>query len=212
VSRPGTNPAFSQVSHPIADLGALRNVCEQLKQNVDSIGGFRGDPLGLGRAVTFQDLIDMGVIDRLIATSPDGSATPPDGAQYNPTDPTGTAIASPGVMMGLKASFAPRRTGALFVAISGVVANDTSGDSMELQMLVGAGIPPNNGAGVVGEAAVRAQNIGPVSAINQRLSFCTQAIIFGLTINSEYWFDLRLAAIVGGTASLHAVSVSIVEL
>ena len=209
MSRPGTNPNFSQIGHPIADLGALRVVCEQLKQNVDSIGGLRGGQFD--RAVTFQDLIDMGVIDALIATSPSGSSKV-DGAQYYPANPTGTASASPGVMMGLKATFAPRRTGALFVAVSGLVINSTAGDSVELQMLSGAGTPPSNGGSVVGADAAPAQIIGPFSTGGQQFGFCTQAIIVGTTLNSDYWFDLRLAAITGGTASIKSVSLSIVEL
>lgn len=208
MSRPGTNPNFGQVGHPIADLGALRTVCEQLKQNVDSLGGFRGDQLG--RAVTFQDLIDMGVVDRLIATSPDGSATPPDGGQFGPTNPAGTAAATPGVMMGLKASFAPRRTGALFIAISGTIENDTAGKVTTVQMHVGLGALPSNGGGLVGESVAPAQG-HKADAVSSPKGFCTQAIAFGLSLQATYWIDLALF-VDGGTGSVKNLSVSIVEL
>ena len=207
MSRPGTNPNFSQVGHPIADLGALRVVCEQLKQNVDSIGGFRGDQLG--RAVTFQDLIDMGVIDQAIATSPAGSSRV-DGAQYHPADPTGTTSTG-GVMMGLKAAYAPRRTGAVFIAISGTIQNDTAGQTTTAQLVVGAGsTPPSNGGAVAGEAAAAAQ-VHKADAISSPKGFCCQAIVFGLSLNSNYWFDLILF-VSGGTGSIKNLSVSIVEL
>lgn len=207
MSRPGTNPNFSQVGSPIADVGALRTVCEQLKQNVESIGGFRGDPLG--RAVTFQDLIDMGVIDQAIATSPAGSARV-DGTQAHPADPTGTASTS-GVMMGLKVAYAPRRTGAVFVAVSGTIQNDTAAQTTTVQLVVGAGLtPPSNGSAVTGNAAAAAQ-AHKADAVSSPKGFCSQAIVFGLSLNSDYWFDLILF-VSGGTGSIKSLSVSIVEL
>lgn len=60
MARPPTvNPNVPSVDRPLADLMALAQVTEQLRQGVQSLGGQRG---GLtDRAVTFNDLTTMGI-------------------------------------------------------------------------------------------------------------------------------------------------------
>ena len=56
---PATNPNVPSVDRPLADLMALAQVTEQLRQGVQSLGGQRG--LSSDRAVTFNDLDTMGL-------------------------------------------------------------------------------------------------------------------------------------------------------
>jgi hypothetical protein len=59
-SIPVPNPNVSQIPQPVANLGALVNVTQVMKQGVDSLAGNRGRPTD--RAVTFNDLINLGVV------------------------------------------------------------------------------------------------------------------------------------------------------
>ena len=61
----GTNKNIPQIPHPLADLGSLAHTLLAIKQAVDSLAGFRGQPLD--RAVTLQDLVTLGIIDALTA-------------------------------------------------------------------------------------------------------------------------------------------------
>lgn len=62
------NPNVPQIPTPVANLGALVYVCQTLKQAVDSLAGNRGNVLG--RAVTFNDLIAMGLASATQVSSP----------------------------------------------------------------------------------------------------------------------------------------------
>jgi hypothetical protein len=55
-----SNKNVLPIQRPLADLGALATVAEQLRQGVESLGGLRGD--WLGRAVTFNDLVALGLV------------------------------------------------------------------------------------------------------------------------------------------------------
>lgn len=57
---PLPNSNIPQIPQPIADLGSLVHVAQSLKQGVDALAGNRGNTLI--RAVTFNDLIDLGLI------------------------------------------------------------------------------------------------------------------------------------------------------
>lgn len=67
---PGVNPNASQIQQPVANLGALVNVAQTLKQNVDSLTGMRGSLTD--RAVTFNDLVNLGLVSAaaLASTTP----------------------------------------------------------------------------------------------------------------------------------------------
>lgn len=70
MSSPKPNPNVPPVPQPFADVGSLAYVALALKQGMDSLGGNAGvgsDPLG--RAVTFNDLIALGLITKAQATS-----------------------------------------------------------------------------------------------------------------------------------------------
>ena len=62
MSNPSPNPNVPSIPQPIADVGALAVVAQALKQGVDSLAGNRGNPSD--RAVTFNDLVNLGLIAR----------------------------------------------------------------------------------------------------------------------------------------------------
>lgn len=55
------NPHIPHMVRPLAHLEALVTITEQLRQGMESLAGDRGDPLD--RAVTFNDLLALGLID-----------------------------------------------------------------------------------------------------------------------------------------------------
>lgn len=57
---PAPNANVPQSAHPVAEVGALANTVQSLKQGVDSLAGYRGKPLD--RAVTFNDLVGTGLL------------------------------------------------------------------------------------------------------------------------------------------------------
>lgn len=67
-ARPAPNPNTPQSPPPVTNLGALAYCVQQLKQAVDSLGGLRGQPTN--RAVTFDDLISVGLLTATEAASP----------------------------------------------------------------------------------------------------------------------------------------------
>lgn len=54
------NPNVPQIPQPLADVGALAYSVQAIKQGVDSLAGYRGQPND--RAVTFNDLLRLGII------------------------------------------------------------------------------------------------------------------------------------------------------
>lgn len=64
---PEVNANVPQIGNPIPDLQALAQVVQALKQGLDSLAGFRGGLLD--RAVTFEDLINLGLVPSLTARS-----------------------------------------------------------------------------------------------------------------------------------------------
>lgn len=73
MSNPAPNSNVPQIPQPLADVGALVSVAQQLKQGVDSLAGHRGNVLD--RAVTFNDLINLGLVATGGATSAASSPT-----------------------------------------------------------------------------------------------------------------------------------------
>jgi hypothetical protein len=64
---PTPNPNVPQIATPVGNLGALTVVTQSLKQAVDSLAGFRGK--NTDRAVTFNDLINLGLVGKAQAAS-----------------------------------------------------------------------------------------------------------------------------------------------
>ena len=126
-------------------------------------------------------------------------------------NPTGTTSAA-GVMMGLGATYkiTPTYSGTHLITITGNMANNVAGDGASLRMAYGTGIAPTNGAAATG-TVVGSQLINKSTAANQSEPFSTTILVTGLTVGTAYWFDINLARVTGGTATISGVSCSILE-
>lgn len=69
-SPPGINPGVPQTPAVQADLQALTEVCRRFKQGLDSLAGYAGDILG--RAVTYNDIINLGLVSTATVTAQGG--------------------------------------------------------------------------------------------------------------------------------------------
>lgn len=65
------NNNVPHIHQPVADLGSLLTAANSLKQGVESLGGHRG--LMQGRAVTFDDLVGLGLLTPITGNTTTGS-------------------------------------------------------------------------------------------------------------------------------------------
>ena len=149
------------------------------------------------------------------------SFEPVTGAAYEvnsqPANPTGTTNTT-GVMMGLGHSPASigfkanLGTGAVLVTICGTIFNAGGvGDGAKVAIYAGTGAAPANGAALTGsQYSTYLQYISSTTA--GKVPFSITTIITGMTPNTQYWLDLALAAITGGTATVTDIQVSAIEL
>jgi len=70
---PSANVNVPQVQEPVADVGSLLTVVKSLKQGLESLGGYRGEMVG--RAVTFKDLVGLGLVPPTQFNLPSGTGT-----------------------------------------------------------------------------------------------------------------------------------------
>lgn len=61
------------VQAPVADLGSLLTTVNSLKQGVENLGGYRGSLTG--RAVTFNDLVGLGLVTPITLNTSSGTVT-----------------------------------------------------------------------------------------------------------------------------------------
>jgi hypothetical protein len=145
-----------------------------------------------------------------------GGSSSPNYVQSNPiTDPTGTTNTT-GVMMGLGATLTPSGSGTVIIIISGDIRNNTSTDGAKVQIRYGTGSAPSNGAAQTGNAAgfvtvVEGVVQGGSSAI-LTVPFSLNGIVSGLSVGTQIWIDVSLAAITGGTAEVKHLNISAYEL
>lgn len=135
-------------------------------------------------------------------------------AQALPADQTGNATATL-KMNGLGAAAAPctitpTSTGRVLFIISGDLTNSTILDGIAYKLVYGTGAAPANAAAATGTAvsALRGPAV-PVAA--QKQGFSVQGIATGLSLVAT-WFDLQVADVTGGTASISNVTCSAHEM
>jgi hypothetical protein len=127
-----------------------------------------------------------------------------------PANPAGTSSTT-GVMMGLAILYTPKSTGRVKVTLAGLLANNTAGDGATANLQYGTGAAPANGAAPAGTAAGNVVTETSPAA-GQTNAVVLQAVISGLTVGTQYWLDVLLAAVTGGTASISNIAVTIEEL
>lgn len=87
-STPLPNPFTPPIPAPAEEIRNLVACAEALKTAVESLGGQRGDPSN--RAVTFNDLIDYGILNQAAVNSPRGTSGGGGGPVTLMGDATGT--------------------------------------------------------------------------------------------------------------------------
>jgi hypothetical protein len=97
----------------------------------------------------------------------------------------------------------PLQTGRVAIKITGQMVNGTTADGVKIQMAYGTGTAPANAATVTGTVVGSALTWTAFTGLlAQGVPFHMYAIITGLTVGTAYWFDLQLADVTGGTASV----------
>jgi hypothetical protein len=144
------------------------------------------------------------------ATIPAAQLPAPGSVSGGVANPIGTTSNATLVMMGIGSgcAFTPNRSGKALLIISGDAQNSgTGGFSYRIQY--GTGAAPANATALTGSAAsATSTNIPPAGIA---VPFSTQGVVTGLTLGTAYWFDLGLAMIVSGTASVTNLTCSALE-
>ena len=125
-----------------------------------------------------------------------------------PADPTGCGTSE--LMMGVPGSITPVRSGNILAIYRGNGTNTTTNDSWRANLRYGTGTPPANGAAPVG-TVLCGPTLGDPWSSQGQASFCLAALAMGLSPYTSYWFDLSLWATPAGTASVHNLTVSLIE-
>jgi hypothetical protein len=98
------------------------------------------------------------------------------------------------------------------VQVEGQLQNNTSGDGAEAWLRYGTAPAPSNGAALTGTQKGQPWIVDQFYYASKRLQGGITTTIGGLTTGTQYWFDLALAAITGGSAALTGLEVVITEL
>lgn len=116
-----------------------------------------------------------------------------------------------GVMMGLGVNFIPASAGVTQLIISGDITNNTASDGANVQCRFGTGAAPANGAALTGTTLGSLKKWVPAAVTTQKGHFVCAGIVL-LNVNTTYWFDVGLAAVTGGTATIADVDVAASEI
>lgn len=132
-------------------------------------------------------------------------------AQSSPAT-TGTSTSTTFTMLGAAGSITPKATGVILIVINGDGRNATAADGYKVQISYGTGSAPTNGAALTGTQVGGAVTCSRAQAAAGQVPFSTNAIVTGLTVGTAYWIDLAFATVVGGTATIADISLSVIEL
>lgn len=133
----------------------------------------------------------------------------------NPADQTGNGTATL-KMNGLGAAAAPctitpTSTGRVVFNITGNQAQNTSGDGVTFKLVYGSGAAPANAAAASGTAISAVQSWTALTGQLQ-VGFAIESIATSLTLATAYWYDLQIADVTGGTASVKNIDCTAHEL
>jgi hypothetical protein len=129
----------------------------------------------------------------------------------------GTSTSTAGVMMGSGVGaggwrLTPRRSGLVLLIASGSMANNVAGAISITGFRWGTGTAPAYQAGPTGNAAGGTIAFHSATA-NQSGDLSTSALVGGLAIGTDYWFDLiLLVGGTGGTVTINSPLLYAVEL
>jgi hypothetical protein len=118
-----------------------------------------------------------------------------------PSNPRGTTSSS-AVMMGLAGAITPRYSGVVDIKVCGDVRNSKMGGEAGIQLRVGFGQAPVNGAAAEGTSEGPTLYYAGAASGRQQVPYCMGWIASNLRVGTTYWLDLGLLARGGGTANL----------
>jgi hypothetical protein len=128
----------------------------------------------------------------------------------NPTSTTSTSLVMAGIGGAWK--FTPLQTGMLEIGVFGSMNNGTTGDGTTLKIAYGTGTAPVNGAAATGTLLGNPITVTFVTGeITSGVPFSFYEYITGLTVNTQYWFDIQFESVTGGTSSLTNLHVTAEE-
>jgi hypothetical protein len=111
------------------------------------------------------------------------------------------------------AKITPASSGNVFVIFAGVALNSTAaGDGVTITGRYGTGTPPANGdtTGLGIQWSTSQQFVASTPAGQQ--GFCLHAIVSGLTVGTQAWFDISIVAVGAGGATVKNVQYTLIEL
>lgn len=132
----------------------------------------------------------------------------------NPANQTGNATAT-FKMNGLGAAgspctITPVATGRVNFTIYGAVNQNTTADGITWKLAFGTGAAPANAAAATGTILGATQTWTGLTGMLS-VPFQIEGIATGLTLSTAVWFDLQVADVTGGTASVTNVTCLAVE-
>lgn len=136
------------------------------------------------------------------------SAVTPGSVNANPANQTGNATSTL-KMNGLGAAAAPcvvtlAMSGRVGFTISGRIVQTTTADGVSFKMVYGTGTPPANAAVASGTALTPTTNHTALTGALEE-PFSVTGVATGLSLVAT-WFDLQVANVTGGTASVADVT------
>jgi hypothetical protein len=106
-----------------------------------------------------------------------------------PANPS--AITSPAIeMLGLAGAIDPIVTGRVYLSVTGVVNNNVSGASANMQCRYGTGAAPANAAAATGTQIGATLNFLSASSTTEKVPFTCAGVVTGLALGTQIWIDL----------------------
>jgi hypothetical protein len=126
------------------------------------------------------------------------------------TMPSTTSLA--GVMMGLQGTLTPNFSNRCMATCCGQVKNTVAGNGAEIKLRHGGGTKPSNGDALTGSVVGSIVGFsGANYGANMWIPFSVTALITTAAIGVAHWFDISLAAVVGGTVQVTNVAITAYE-
>lgn len=123
-----------------------------------------------------------------------------------------TTAIFPAVMMGLKGSITPTKSGKIFIIITLDAINSSAANGVILSLAYGTGTAPNTNAAFIGTGAGGTAVIQRMETANSLKPLTVQSITPTLTIGTIYWIDCVMSCYTGGTATFSNINMSLIEL
>jgi hypothetical protein len=133
----------------------------------------------------------------------------PDSAQGAPVTTAGTT-STVGVMAGVGQYITPAKGGKVLALAMGYAQMDTVNRIVMGGFRYGTGTKPTHGAATTGTDPGSGTWAFYAAVANQYAPFCAVAVLTGLTVGTQYWFDQWYGGN-GGTVKLYSVAISLIE-